>query len=200
MLVTMQFLKIIIHAVHNSSISEVGRKVKESKEYLSKLRLVLERCCHIRLSTVNDCLSVLQRVTTPCNTDVLEKVLIELSCTEIKRNIDESKKSFMDALCCNSSRGFSHFTTVDTLYIHMDYPEETPNATLENFLSSIFGHLFGNVVRWHDTTDGCIVCYFNPIFATLLISKLLENIAKCKEKQVKMITVGFCKVFDKNEV
>lgn len=108
-----------------------------------------------------------------------------------------------DALCCKPSRGLSTCTlaTVETLFIYMDYPQDTPNAMLHNFLLSIFGrHLFGNVVKWHDTTNESIICYFDPIFATILISKLMENITQCKQKQVKMITVGLCKVFYKNEV
>lgn len=159
--------------------------------------MVLERRYCITLSTVNDCLSVVERETTPFNTTALEEVVMELGCTQAARKIGKYNEFFRnDELCCNPSRSLSHSVTVETLSITMDCPPNTPNAMIHNFLSLIFGNLFGDVVRWHYTSDECIVCYFPPIYSTLLISKILEKFSLCKEKQVKKITVGYCTVYN----
>ena len=174
-------------------------KVKKSKEYLDKLRMFLERRHCLTFSTVEESLSVVVRETTPFNTIPLEEVATELDCTQAIRSIAEKKRSFSDeAICCNSSRGLSQLATVETLSIAMDYPPGTPNAMIQNFLLSIFGNLFGDVVRWHSISDKHIVCYFPPVYSTLLINKILEKIPLYKKKQVKMITIGYCKLYDEN--
>ena len=161
--------------------------------------MFLERRYCLTFSTVEESLSVVVRETTPLNTTPLEEVAMELDCTQAIRSIAENKRSFSDeAICCNSSRGLSHLATVETLSITMDYPPGTPNAMIQNFLSSIFGNLFGDVVRWHSITNKHIVCYFPPIYSTLLINKILEKIPLYKEKQVKTITIGYSKIYDEN--
>ena len=159
--------------------------------------MFLERRHCITFSTVEESLKVVVRETTPLNTTPLEEVLTELNCTQAVKSIAEFNRIFSDeTLCCNLSRGLSHFAIVETLCITMDYPPDTPNAMIQNFLSSIFGNLFGDVVRWHYTSDECIVCYFPPVYSTLLINKILDKFSLCKEKKVKMITVGYCSVYN----
>ena len=159
--------------------------------------MFLERRHCITFSTVEESLKVVVRETTPLNTTPLEEVLTELNCTQAVKSIAEFNRTFSDeTLCCNLSRGLSHFAIVETLCITMDYPPDTPNAMIKNFLSSIFGNLFGDVVRWHYTSDECIVCYFPPVYSTLLINKILDKFSLCKEKKVKMITVGYCSVYN----
>lgn len=161
--------------------------------------MFLERRYCLTFSTAEECLSVVERETTVFNTTALEEVAMELNFIETTTKIDESKMSFSgEAICCNSSRGLSHLATVETLSIAMDYPPGTPNAMIQYFLLSVFGNLFGDVVRWHSISNKHIVCYFPPVYSTLLISKILENIPLYKEKQVKMITIGYCKIYDKN--
>ena len=160
--------------------------------------MFLERRHCLTFSTVEESLSVVVRETTPSNTTPLEEVVTELNCTQAAKSIVEYKRSFTyEAICSSPSRGLSHFATVETLSITMDYSPGTPNAVIQNFLSSMFGNLFGDIVKWHYTSDECIVCYFPPLYSTLLISKILDKFSLCKEKKVKMITVGYCSVYDK---
>ena len=175
------------------------KKKIESKEYQGKLRKVLEQRYCLRFSTVEESFSAVKRETTPFNTIALENFVIELDCTQAAKSIDEYKRSFSnEALCCNSSRGLSYFATVETLSIVIDYPPDTPNARIQSLLSSIFDDLFGDVVRWHSVSNEHIVCHFPPIFTSLLIRKILDKSLFCKEKKVKMITVGYCSVvYDK---
>ena len=159
--------------------------------------MFLERRHCLTFSTVEESLSVVVRETTPSNTTPLEEVVTELNCTQAAQNIAGYERSFScEAICSSPSRDLSHFAIVQTLCITMDYPPDTPNAMIQNFLSSIFGSLFGDVVKWHYTSDECIVCYFPPVYSTFLISKILDKFSLCKEKKVKMITVGYCSVYD----
>ena len=172
-------------------------KVKD-EAYLNKLRMILERHYCLTFSTAEECLSVVERETTVFNTTALEEVVTELNCTQAQRSITKYKRSFSTkSLCCNPSQHLSHSATVETLSIAIDYPPDTPNAVIQNLLSSIFDDLYGDVVRWHGVSKERIVCYFPPLYATLLISKILDKFSLCKEKKVKMITVGYCSVYDK---
>ena len=174
-------------------------KVKKSEAHLTKLKMFLKHRYCLTFSTAEECMSVVERKTTVFNTTTLEEVAMELNLTQTTKSIAEFKSTFSDkAICCDSSRGFSHLATVETLSITMDYPPGTPNAMIQNFLLSIFGNLFGDVVRWHSVFNKHIVCYFPPLYATLLISKILDNFSLCKEKKVKMITIGYCKIYDEN--
>ena len=172
-------------------------KVKD-EAYLNKLRMILERHYCLTFSTAKECLLVVKRETTVFNTTALEEVVAELNCTQAAKSIAEYKRPFScKAICSSPSRGLSHSATVETLSIAIDYPPDTPNAVIQNLLSSIFDDLFGDVVRWHGVSKERIVCYFPPLYATLLISKILDKFPFCKEKKVKMITVGYCSVYDK---
>ena len=159
--------------------------------------MILERHYCLTFSTAKECLSVIERETTVFSTAALEEVVTELNCTSAQKNITNFKESFSNkSVCYNSSQNLSHSATVETLSIAIDYPPDTPNAVIQNLLSSIFDDLYGDVVRWHGISNERIVCYFPPLYSTLLISKILDKFSLCKEKKVKMITVGYCSVND----
>ena len=171
-------------------------KVKD-EAYLNKLRMILERHYCLTFSTAEECLSVVERETTVFNTTALEEVVTELDCTQAQRGITKFKRSFSTkSLCYNPAQNLSHSATVETLSILIDYSPDTPNAIIENLLLSIFGDLYGDVVRCHGVSSECIVCYFPPVDATLLINEILDKFSLFKEEKVKMITVGYCKVYD----
>ena len=172
-------------------------KVKD-KAYLNKLRMILERHYCLTFSTAEECLSVVERETTVFNTTALEEVVTELNCTQAQKSFTEYKRSFSTkSICYNPSQNLSHSATVEKLSIAIDYPPDTPNAMIQNLLSSIFDDLFGDVVQWHSVSNEHIVCYFPPFYSTLLISKILDKFSLFKEKKVKKITVGYCSVYDK---
>ena len=172
-------------------------KVKDST-YLNKLRMILKRRYCLKFSTAEECLSVVERETTVFNTTALEEVVTELNCTQAQRSITKYKRSSSTkGICYNSPQNLSHSATVEKISIAIDYSPDTPKAVIQNLLSSIFDDLFGDVVRWHGVSNECIVCHFPPLYSTILISKILEKFSLCKEKKVKMITVGYCSVYDK---
>ena len=159
--------------------------------------MILKRHYCLTFFTAEECLSAVKRETTLFNTTALEEVVIELKCTQAQKRITKYKRSFLDkALCCNPSQNLSHSATVETLSIAIDYSPDTPNAMVQNLLSSLFDDLYGDVVRRHSVSNERIVCYFRPLFSTLLIRKILDKFSLCKEKKVKMITVGYCSVYN----
>lgn len=188
------------YAVMDSSICEVKEKVK-SKKYMDKLRKFIEQGCCFKFSTVEESMSGIARETTPFNTTHFENVVIELDCNQAKKSIAEYKRSFKEKAICSSpapERGLTYFAKVETLSIAMNYPPNTSNAMIQDLLLSIFGDLFEAVVHCHGISNEHIICHFPLIYTSSLIEIIVDKFSFCKEKKVKMITVGcFSVVYDK---
>ena len=195
--ITLPFL-FVLQTVIGSSIKDIEKRVNSSEAYLSKLISVLKRHYCIRLSSVNDCMAVVERETTLLSTSLLEEIASEVKSKIAKKSIEKLKNTLRkEALCSIPFEEPSCLTTVETLSIAMTYdPDILSFAETENILSNIFGSLFDDVVRWHGIDEEGIVCYFPPIYATIVIDRILKRFSFCKMKQIKTITVGYLSVYD----
>ncbi|XP_019857216.1 PREDICTED: uncharacterized protein LOC109585530 [Amphimedon queenslandica] len=153
-----------------------------------------KRYC-IMFSSVDDSMEVLKRDTTPFDTTPFEEIANEVDCSTAE--LVEFSDSMKSKRVCNiPSRKLPCCATVETLSIAMTCDSKTC-ADTDVIISTIFGDLLKKVVRCHDIkNEEGIVCYFPPVYSTLLIDRILKNFSFFKEMQIKTITVGFCTVYN----
>ena len=142
-------------------------------------------------------MAVVERETTLLSTSLLEEIASEVNSRIAMKNIGKLKNTLRkEALCSIPLAEPSFLTTVETLSIAMTYDPDKSFAETENMLSNIFGSLFDDVVRWHGIDEEGIVCYFPPVYATIVIDRILKKFSFCKRKQIKTITVGYLSVYN----
>ncbi|XP_019857226.1 PREDICTED: uncharacterized protein LOC109585544 [Amphimedon queenslandica] len=176
------------------SIKDVKEKILNDPKALSKMTSILRQQLCIALSSAKDCMEAVDRKTTLFDTSLLEEIAEEIGCNTTK--LIESSECMNSKMICNlPSREISTCITVETLTIAMAC--DSPVAEVKFILEQLFGYYFRDVVKWHSIKDDTvIVCYFPPVYATLLINKVIQGFSFCKEKQIKMITVGYLLVYD----
>ena len=139
-------------------------------------------------------MAVVERETTILNTSLLEEIAPDV---KTKRSIQKCKdKIRKESICSLSLQEPTCLATLETLSIAMTCDLNKSFAETENMLSNIFGSLFDDVVRWHGIDEEGIVCYFPPVYATIVIDRILKKFSFCKRKQIKTITVGYLSVYN----
>ena len=170
---------------------------KSGNKILSQLKSFFRQQYCIEISTIEDCVTLIKRDTSQYSMASMEEVANELNCLKMQRRISQYKQIVMEgAVPCAPQRSISCLATMETLSISMNIATDMHDTEIRFFLQSLFGRLFDDVVKWHHLEEDNIICYFHPMYATLLIKSIFEKYPLCKQKQVKGITVGYCSVYD----
>ena len=141
-------------------------------------------------------MAVVRRETTMFNTTLLEEVASELECYSTKKKIDSFNSAISTKMLCNVRvRELSYHATVETLSIAMSFDPDRRVADIDHIFSKLFGDLFKDV-KWHGNVDEGVVCYFDPLYATLLMDKIIKGFSFCKKNQIQTVTVGYCSVYN----
>ena len=139
-------------------------------------------------------MAFVRRETTILNTSLLEEIAPDV---KTKKSIQKCRDKIRnESICSLSLQEPTCLATLETLSIVMTCDLDKSYAETENMLSNIFGSLFEDVVRWHGIDEEGIVCYFPPVYATIVIDRILKNFSFCKKKLIKEITVGYISVYN----
>ena len=170
---------------------------KSGDKILSHFKSFFRQQYCIEISTIEDCVTLIKRDTSQYSMASMEDFANELNCPRMQNRIAQYKQIVMEgAVPCAPQRSSSCLATMETLSISMNIAPDMHDTEIHHFLRSLFGRLFDDVVKWHHLEEDSIICYFHPMYATLLMKIIFEKYPLCKQKQVQGITVGYCSVYD----